>query len=154
MTIHNLILWRHAEAEIPGQGQADLDRALTLHGHQQARRMAAWLNKNLPEQTVAMVSPALRTRETVAYWGTHWHVEKRLAPDSSLQAMLRFLEQTSYEHLMLVGHQPWLGMLAAHYLGMHDKPLDISKGAVWWLQLPKSGRLYTLYSVQTPELVP
>ena len=40
----DLILWRHAEAEVAAPGQDDLQRALTPKGERQARRMAAWLS--------------------------------------------------------------------------------------------------------------
>ena len=35
----DLILWRHAEAEVIAPGQDDLQRALTPKGERQARRM-------------------------------------------------------------------------------------------------------------------
>ncbi|WP_204271061.1 histidine phosphatase family protein, partial [Escherichia coli] len=60
----DLILWRHAEAEVIAPGQDDLQRALTPKGERQARRMAAWLNHRLPATTRVLVSPALRCRQT------------------------------------------------------------------------------------------
>ena len=60
----DLILWRHAEAEIAAPGQDDLQRALTPKGERQARRMAAWLNQRLAATTRVLVSPALRCRQT------------------------------------------------------------------------------------------
>ena len=39
-TAMDLILWRHAEAEV---GSDDLARRLTVRGAKQARQMAAWL---------------------------------------------------------------------------------------------------------------
>ncbi|MGB6053615.1 MAG: histidine phosphatase family protein, partial [Burkholderiaceae bacterium] len=40
-----LILWRHADAE---PGEPDLERALTAGGRRQAAKMAAWLDRKLP----------------------------------------------------------------------------------------------------------
>ena len=40
----DLILWRHAEAQVLRDGQTDLERALTPKGERQAQRMAEWLN--------------------------------------------------------------------------------------------------------------
>lgn len=153
MPVRNLILWRHAEAEVLFHGQSDLERALTKKGHKQAKQMAAWLRKYLPKQTYVMTSPALRTRETVAYWGEDWQEENRLAPERPLPPILQLLAQSPFEHMMLVGHQPWIGELAAHCLGREDEQLSIRKGAIWWLRLPKTGPPYKLYSVQTPDLV-
>jgi len=153
MAVRNLILWRHAEAEDLLHGASDLERALTKKGHKQAKQMAGWLKKYLPKQTYVLVSPAVRTRETVAYWGDDWQEDSRLAPERPLQPLLQLLAQSPFESVMLVGHQPWIGELAAHGLGMSDGQISIKKGAVWWLRLPKSGPPYKLYSVQSPELI-
>lgn len=151
--VRNLILWRHADAEVLLHGQSDMDRVLTQKGHKQAKQMAAWLKKYLPKKTFVLASPATRSRETVAYLGQDWQEESRLSPERALAPLLQLLAQSPYEHVMLVGHQPWIGELAAHCLGMEDGQLSIKKGAVWWLRLPKSGGPYKLYSVQTPDLV-
>jgi len=49
----DLILWRHAEAEDLHEGGpqegSDLHRSLTSRGEKQAARMAAWLDRQLPE---------------------------------------------------------------------------------------------------------
>ena len=37
----DLILWRHADAEIASEGEDDLSRELTVKGEKQAVRMAA-----------------------------------------------------------------------------------------------------------------
>ena len=44
----DLILWRHAEAEDWTEGCDDLQRSLTGRGEKQAKRMAAWLDRQLP----------------------------------------------------------------------------------------------------------
>ena len=44
-----LILWRHADAEINTEGEDDLSRQLTVKGEKQTVRMAAWLDRHLPE---------------------------------------------------------------------------------------------------------
>ncbi len=56
----DLILWRHAEAEDEADGQHDLERALTPRGEKQAARMAAWLDRHLPEGASILCSPARR----------------------------------------------------------------------------------------------
>ena len=58
----DLILWRHAEAQLIKPGQDDIDRALTPKGERQAARMAQWLNQRLAESTRILVSPAVRER--------------------------------------------------------------------------------------------
>ena len=56
-----LILWRHAEAEI---GEPDLGRKLTARGEKQARRVAEWLHAQLPDSARILVSPATRAQQT------------------------------------------------------------------------------------------
>ena len=64
----DLILWRHAEAQDPEGMMTDLDRPLTRRGDKQATRMAAWLDRQLPEGTRILCSPAIRTEQTVLAW--------------------------------------------------------------------------------------
>lgn len=153
MTVKNLILWRHAEAEVLLHGASDIERTLTKKGHKQAKQMAGWLKKYLPKQTYVLVSPSQRTRETIAYLGDDWQEDNRLAPERPLGPLLQLLAQSPFESVMLVGHQPWIGELAAQALGIADGQISIKKGAVWWLRLPKSGPPYKLYSVQSPDLI-
>ena len=47
----DLVLWRHAEAQEWVEGCDDMARTLTLRGEKQAARMAAWLDRQLPEGT-------------------------------------------------------------------------------------------------------
>lgn len=153
MAVRDLILWRHAEAEVLMHGQSDLQRALIKKGHKQAKQMSVWLKKYQPKNTYMLVSPALRTRETANYLTQEWVEDSRLAPERPVAPIIQLLAQSPFDALMLVGHQPWIGELAAHCLGVHEGPLAIKKGAVWWLRLPKNGTQYKLYSVQSPDLV-
>ena len=59
-----LILWRHADAEDAAPGKPDAERSLTAKGEKQARRVAGWLKKQLPEDTRVVVSPARRAQQT------------------------------------------------------------------------------------------
>ncbi len=61
-----LLLIRHAEPVRigPGEGDGPADPPLTELGHQQARRLAAWLEAETIDHVV--VSPLLRARETAA----------------------------------------------------------------------------------------
>jgi phosphohistidine phosphatase len=53
----DLILWRHAEAFDLAEGGTDLERMLTPRGEKQAARMAAWLDRQLPEGRARPVQP-------------------------------------------------------------------------------------------------
>ena len=81
----DLILWRHADArDAEGESvEEDLDRPLTPRGEKQARRMAEWLNRFLPDSSRILVSPALRARQTAQALGRKLRIVDALAPGAS-----------------------------------------------------------------------
>jgi phosphohistidine phosphatase len=141
----DLILWRHAEAEVIAPGQDDLQRALTPKGERQARRMAAWLNHRLPATTRVLVSPALRCRQTAEALGREVRIVPTLAPDAAIS--------THIEAVLICGHQPTLGRLAAQLLAGVEQDWAVKKGGVWWLRwrLREGLAEVTLHAVQGPD---
>lgn len=150
----DLILWRHAEAEVIADGQDDLQRALTPKGERQARRMAAWLNHRLPATTRVLVSPALRCRQTADALGREMRIVPTIAPDAPITALIEASRwPKSSEPVLLCGHQPTLGQLAAHLLAGVEQEWAVKKGAVWWLRWrQRDGEPeVTLHAVQGPD---
>ena len=156
----DLILWRHAEAEVAQEGEDDLSRALTKKGERQAARMAAWLDRHLPEGTRVLVSPAVRTQQTVAPLGRKFKLRDELVPETSIDdvlGLLKWQEATGPQikgSVLLVGHQPCLGQLVAKLLGMQEHHCPVRKGGVWWLRTRvRDGQPQTvLLTVACPEL--
>ena len=131
----DLILWRHAEAFDAHDGQDDLSRKLTPKGERQAQRMAQWLSQRLAESTRILVSPALRCQQTAAALAKKCKTVPELGPDAQLQSLLDAARwPDSSAPVLLVGHQPSLGMLAAYLLTRTPYPLAVKKGTVWWLR--------------------
>lgn len=162
----DLILWRHAEAqEHPGgeqgeQGDAlDLARRLTPRGEKQAARMAAWLDRQLPEGTRIWSSPAARTEQTaqaVQALGRKYRVSEALLPGATPAALLELVQWPGGRSpVLVVGHQPTLGQVVAQLLGLQAADCSVKKGAVWWLrQRERAGVPQTvIVTVQTPELL-
>ncbi len=150
----DLILWRHAEAEVIAPGQDDLQRALTTKGERQARRMAAWLNQRLAASTRVLVSPALRCRQTVEALGREARVLPALAPDAHYAALIEAARwPRASEPVLICGHQPTLGQLAAHLIAGVEQDWAVKKGAVWWLRWrQRDGEPeVTLHAVQGPD---
>jgi len=150
----DLILWRHAEAEVIAPGQDDLQRALTHKGERQSRRMAAWLNQRLAASTRVLVSPALRCRQTVEALGREVRVMPSIAPDAPISALIEASRwPRASEPVLLCGHQPSLGLLAAKLLADVDQEWAVKKGAVWWLRWrQRDGEPeVTLHAVQGPD---
>ena len=130
----DLLIWRHAEAE---DGIPDLERRLTPRGQRQAKAMASWLLPRLPADFTLLVSPAQRTRETAAALGTEPGIEPRLAPGTSVASVLDVIDEHERgqlsDTLLLVGHQPWVGQVAARLICGQPQPWSVRKAAVWWL---------------------
>lgn len=146
-----LILWRHAEA---ADGMPDDGRQLTSKGRQQAKRMAEFLSSRLPHNTRILVSPALRTQQTATALSTKYITEPAIGVHATPQEVLAAADwPMANGATLLVGHQPWLGEVAA--LLMTGKPdyWSIKKGSVWWLSRREREGDYqtTLRLVITPE---
>lgn len=152
----DLILWRHAEAELLREGGTDLERCLTRKGERQAIRMAEWLNRRMAASTRVLVSPAQRTRATAAALGRELRILPSLAPDASVADLLAAARwPVSNEPVLIVGHQPTLGLLAAQLLTGNPQPWAVKKGAVWWLRSrQREGQQeVVLQAVQGPDFL-
>lgn len=150
----DLILWRHAEAHLLKEGQSDLERGLTAKGERQAARMADWLSQRLAQGTRVLVSPALRCQQTARALGKNFKTLEALAPEGSGEALLKAARwPESPDPVLVIGHQPTLGLVAAHLLAGTPQPWSIKKGAVWWLRhRDRDGDAQTvLQAVQSPD---
>ena len=131
----DLILWRHAEALELRELQDDLARALTPKGERQALRMAEWLNQRLAHTTRILVSPALRCQQTAKALGKKFKTLDELAPDGHGEALLKAARwPDASEPVLVVGHQPTLGLVASYLLTGQPQAWTIKKGAAWWIR--------------------
>ena len=135
-----LFLWRHADA-LPGAN--DFERKLSPLGHQQAGKAAEWLREHAGPLGLAnlrlLVSPAVRTRQTVAYFRKD---------ERDIQFCMALYENASPNEILtilgwpditlpalIVGHEPTLGILADRLLAITPHPVSFRTGALWWLRL-------------------
>lgn len=151
----DLILWRHAEAEDGLAGASDAGRVLTAKGRKQAMKMAGWLDRNLPSGCRILCSPARRTVQTADALGRKFRIHADLGIDGQPQRILELVNwPQAREPVLLVGHQPVLGRLAA--LLMHGVEADwtVRKGAIWWLARRERDGQPQVYlkAVMTPDL--
>src|SRR6478735_4460504 len=110
----DLILWRHAEAQDEDESGDDLQRSLTARGEKQAARMAAWLDRHLPEGTRILCSPALRCEQTVLPLGRKYKLREELAPGQDVSLLLEAAGwPDARQTTLIVGHQPGLGQALA-----------------------------------------
>lgn len=160
----DLILWRHAQAVmLEDEGGAvafdlarDLARPLTAKGERQAVRVAEWLNQRLPDTTRILASPARRTQQTAEALGRRFRTVDAINPLASVDDLLVAARwPDAREPVLIVGHQPSLGLLAARLLTRQDQPWSVRKGAVWWLRSREreGDQQVVLHAVVPPELV-
>jgi len=152
----DLIFWRHAEAFEPLEGQDDLTRTLTPRGEKQAKRMAEWLDRQLPEGVKVLVSPAQRTLQTAMALDRKYKIREELAPNAEPdQVLLAAGWPDAKMPILIVGHQPTLGQIIAALMGLSVQDCTVRKGAVWWLRsrLRDGVRQTVVVTVQTPDLL-
>ena len=135
-----LILWRHAEAVEPSIGEPDLKRTLTKHGKNQARRIADWIREHRPKDLRILVSPAERCQQTARALALPYEVEARLGIGADVADILDAAKwpegpAKSGGAVLLVGHQPILGRLAAFLLCGREADWNVKKGALWWFSI-------------------
>jgi phosphohistidine phosphatase len=132
----DLILWRHADAEDgDGTPRDDLKRRLTSRGERQATRVALWLHRQMPDGMRILVSPAVRAQHTAAKLERKFTTVESIGPAGSAKDLLAASGWPDGRRtVLLVGHQPALGELAALLLTGREAPWTIRKGAVWWLR--------------------
>lgn len=152
----DLILWRHAEAIEPEAGQLDMTRPLTRRGEKQATKMAAWLDRQMPDTTRVWVSPSRRTEQTAAALGRKFKITDALAPQATVEQLLELAQWPLGNGCVLViGHQPTLGQTLSQVLGLSAGECAVKKGAVWWVRhREREAEAQTVVvTVQTPEFL-
>jgi phosphohistidine phosphatase len=127
-----LLLWRHADAE---DGHPDSARELTRKGRAQAAAAARWLAPRLPGKYRLLVSPAVRAQQTAQSLGGSMETEPRI--DVGRRA-LHVLEAAGWGEgsgtVIVVGHQPTLGQVAALLLRGKEDDWPVRKSAIWWFR--------------------
>ena len=156
----DLILWRHAEAEGWPEGDpqagSDMDRSLTARGEKQAARMAVWLDRQLPDGTRIVVSPARRCEQTALALGRKYRLRPEIAPGASPAQLLELVQwPVSKSPVLVIGHQPTLGQTIAQLLGLQESDCPVKKGSLWWLRnRDRDGQVKTVVvTVQSPEVL-
>jgi phosphohistidine phosphatase len=144
----DLILWRHADAE---GGSPDSTRQLTERGREQARRVAAWLKPRLPQGCELLISPAARAQQTALALGVPFVASPAVGPDARADEVIAAAGWPARSGaVLIVGHQPTLGRVAAMLLSGAEADWDIGKGALWWFR--ELGGKAMLFATVDPSL--
>lgn len=151
-----MILWRHAEAEdlMTDDPTLDMDRKLTKKGEKQAKKMAKWLNDRLPKTARIIASPAKRAQQTAKALGRDFITLPELAPAAIGEAVLKAANwPLAVDVVVVIGHQPALGLAASLALTKKKMPWSVKKGAIWWLstRVREDKEQFVLEAVLAPE---
>lgn len=152
----DLILWRHAEAVEVAPGGDDMARVLTPRGEKQAARMAAWLDRQLPDSARIWVSPSRRTEQTAQALERKFRFSPALGPLGTSEQLLELVQWPHGKGCVLViGHQPTLGQTISSLLGLNTSECSVKKGSLWWLRSREreTGAQTVVVTVQSPEVL-
>ena len=137
-----LYLLRHAEAE--GIRTTDAARELTPEGQRQAEAVGAFCQRQDLRPDLILASPYRRTVQTAeavarALGGVTLQPEAFLASGMDPQAACDGLQAYGWAgSLLLVGHQPDIGQLAASLLGINDAGgMSVSKATLIGLEMDR-----------------
>jgi phosphohistidine phosphatase len=152
--LKQLFLWRHAQAH---PGSPDLQRTLTEHGRAQADQMARWLVGHCPVDTKLVCSPALRSQQTgaalVRIAPFVIHTETVLQPAAYASEVTDWLQAAplAATAMVVVGHQPWIGQVAAQMLTGQPVDIAVKKSAIWAFERDDIDDAWSLRAVLSPQ---
>jgi len=149
----DLILWRHADAE---DGVLDDARKLTAKGEKQAQQVGRWLKSHLPEGARILVSPAKRALQTASALGREFETTREVGTGASVVSVMAAAGWPDAKGaVVVVGHQPTLGRIAATLLSGVETDWSIKKGGVWWFsnRLHDDDTQIVLRAVMSPEFL-
>lgn len=147
----DLVLWRHADAE---DGTVDAERKLTTKGLKQAARVAKWLKKRLPADTVVLASPARRAQQTARALTRDFRTVKEIGTMATPEKVLAAAGwPAAAGTVVVVGHQPTLGEIAALLMTGSSAEWSIKKGAIWWFACRDKRGPVSLRAVISAELL-
>ena len=131
-------------------------RKLTARGHKHAARVAHWLQQRLPSKFVVLASPAERTRQTALALATPFKTVASLSSGASVATILNAAEWPDRKGaVIIVGHQPDLGRVAAYMLSNREEDWTLKKGGLWWLtnRVRNDESQVVLRAVIAPDLI-
>ena len=137
-----VFLVRHADADadIP-EGLGDEARTLTSKSRAVIAQHFAQLKERLDGPDVIFTSPLARCVQTaqilahaIGYEGP-LKSHRALLPDGPSGSIDALLREQPDKTLILVGHQPSMGAITSHLLGMQNFPKSFNPGTVLCLEL-------------------
>jgi phosphohistidine phosphatase len=141
-----IYLVRHgdADAEVP-EGLGDEGRALTAKARGNLMAHFAALAPRMEGISLVLTSPLVRAVQTASLLSVSLRHEgllrahRSLLPDMPVGALDSLIRDHSGENLVLVGHNPTMGAMAAHLLALPTLPKPVNPGTVIGLERSDEG---------------
>jgi phosphohistidine phosphatase len=138
-----VFLVRHADAdaEVP-EGLSDEARPLTTRARVAIGGHFAGLRERIGAPSQILMSPLVRAVQTAQILSMALgfegpvKVNRALLPDMPVGALDKLIADRTAPPLMLVGHQPSIGAMAAYLLGIQSLSHSVTPGTVIGLELP------------------
>lgn len=136
-----LVIFRHGQAEELGPEGDDASRRLTPEGLEKTAQAAAGLALILDRPDVILTSPKVRAAQTASILGKAFHrepVDLDALAQSSVPRLVQAIGRREENAVMIVGHEPTLGELAAHLLtsGIVHSFIELKKAGCIVLDVP------------------
>ena len=166
----NLYLLRHAIAAAKDDPafESDSERPLTKKGIKKFRKAAQGIERLEVSFDAILSSPLIRARQTAdlvaEFLGQESAVEEipALTPDSSPERLLsELIDYQGKEHVMLVGHEPFLGKLAGFLVTRKndsDVRVPLRKGGICRIEIDavpptQPGQMHWLFTPKQLRLI-
>ena len=132
-----IFLVRHgdADADVP-EGLGDEARALTVKSRQVLLSHFAALTERMGEIDLVLTSPLVRAVQTAQILSQALkhdgllHAHRSLVPEMPVGAIESLLRQKEGQRVVLVGHEPSMGAMAAHLLAIPSWTKRVHPGTV------------------------
>lgn len=147
-----IFLVRHGEADADSpEGLGDEARALTAKSRAATANHFAALAERIGSVSLILTSPLVRTVQTAQLLATvikhegPLRAHRSLLPDMPVGAVEPLLTEHAGQNIILVGHQPSMGALAAHLLGMQSFPKPVNPATVIALERTEGDPVQTKF---------
>jgi len=137
-------LIRHGTADDATPATGDTERKLTQQGTLRTALVAKGLSKIGLSFDRIISSPYTRARETAAIvariteYGDEVMIDGRLSPFSTFEDTDQLIkENADVEHLLLVGHQPCIGVFVSETCAENSLEIEITKASVTAVEIDR-----------------
>jgi len=119
--------------------------------------VSTWLLRRLPSKVTVVSAPARRAQETAEALKFRVRTSDHLAPGADVGAILEAAgwPRRNGAVVVVVGHQPDLGRVAAHLISGTEANWTVKKGGLWWLtnRVRNDEAQVVVRAVMAPDLV-